>query len=280
MSGFKDVTGNNDVTDNPSEHKSKGPETSEVNKTLNENSKEYNPKNFEYPKKESDVVSGNDSKKVDNPKNQPQDTEASGDNLKKNIDDSEQQSENKKQKIDVSDNYKYRTYERDGRRYKEASGQLGIPGEVVDHRDATEQRKISKGTGDDAGHLIGNQFGASGGPENLSPQNWRENRSGGTYKQLENEWAKKLKDGTEIDVKVADITRKGEDRPFMRKVEWTETAKDGTKTDKELYFANTYTPESRDKRGIEDRTKSTKDGKNNENVIYMDAWKEQHKKQY
>jgi len=277
VSGFKDITGNNDVTDKPSEHKSKNPETSKVNKTLNENSKKYNSENFEYPKKESDVVSSNDSNKRDSPKKQPQDAEVSGDDLKKNRDGSEQQSENKKQKTDVSDNYKYSTYERNGRIYKEASGQLGIPGEVVDHRDANEQRKISKGTGDDAGHLIGNQFGASGGPENLSPQNWRENRSGGTYKQLENEWAKKLKDGTEIDVKVADITRKGEDRPFMRKVEWTET-KDGIKTDKKLYFANTYTPESRDKRGIEDRTKSTKDGKNNENVTFMDAWKEQHKK--
>lgn len=162
--------------------------------------------------------------------------------------------------VDVADNYEYHNYEHDGKLYKEASGRLGIPGEVVDHRDRSEQRKISSGTGDDAGHLIGSQFGASGGPENLSPQNWRANECG-TYKQLENDWARKLKNETDIDVKVTDITRKGEDRPFMRKVEWTETDKDGNKIDKELYFANTHTPESRDKQNIPSTVEGTEKGK-------------------
>lgn len=51
MSGFKDAK-EIDVTDNPSELKSKGPETSGVNKILNENSEKYNSKDFEYQKKE------------------------------------------------------------------------------------------------------------------------------------------------------------------------------------------------------------------------------------
>src|SRR5437870_2937171 len=59
------------------------------------------------------------------------------------------------------------------------------------------QKKMAGGTGDDAGHLIGNRFGAPGGRENLSPQNWKANRFG-TYKDLENLWARKRLTNIEV----------------------------------------------------------------------------------
>jgi hypothetical protein len=147
-------------------------------------------------------------------------------------------------KPDVSGNYSFREYSKGGNTYKEARGRLGKAGEVIEHRDPTAQRALSSGTGDDAGHMIGNRFGAPGGPENLSLQNWKANRFG-TYKDLENTWAARQKQGLEIDVRVTDVTKPGEQRPFRRNVQWTETSPDGRKTLNELDFVNTETPESR-----------------------------------
>jgi len=152
-------------------------------------------------------------------------------------------------KVDVSGNYTFREYKDGPYTYKEAKGQLGMPGEVVEHRSQGAQRAVSKGTGDDAGHLIDNRFGAPGGGENLSPQNWKANRHG-TYKDLGDKWAAKRKRGIEIDVQVTDVTRAGEDRPFLREVQWTETAPDGSATTYKLDFANTQTEKSRLMRGV------------------------------
>ena len=93
-----------------------------------------------------------------------------------------------------------------------------MPGEVVEHRSQSAQRTVAKGTGDDAGHLIDNRFGAPSGAENLSPQNWKANRYG-TYKALGDSWGAKRKQRVEIDVEVTDVTRAGVNRPFLRKVQ-------------------------------------------------------------
>jgi len=151
---------------------------------------------------------------------------------------------------DVSRDYQFREYASDGKTYKQATGQLGVPGRVLTHRNKVAQRAVSEGTGDDAGHLIGDRFGAPGGPENLSPQNWISNQYG-TYKELENVWAEKLRSGTDITVTVTDVTRGSEDRPFMREVRWTELGADGRYTSLDLTFANTQTPKSREARGVE-----------------------------
>src|SRR3954462_12520242 len=98
-----------------------------------------------------------------------------------------------------------------------------MPDEVQTHRDTTAQKKVSKGTGDDAGHLIGDRFGPPGGEENLSRQNWVANRTG-NYHALEDAWAALRHEGVEIDVQITDVTRAGADRPYMRNVQWTETA--------------------------------------------------------
>jgi hypothetical protein len=152
-------------------------------------------------------------------------------------------------RTDVRGQYQFDQYERGGQTYKEARGRLGNPNDVERHRSQSQQRNVAGGTGDDAGHLIGNRFGSPGGEENLTPQNWKTNRFG-TFKDLENLWAAKRAQGIEIDVRVTDVTKKGADRPFMRNVQWTETAPDGTPTSHELDFANTQTPESRENRGV------------------------------
>jgi hypothetical protein len=151
---------------------------------------------------------------------------------------------------DIRAQFKFSKYERNGNIYQEASGNLGVPGKVLEHRSSYAQTKLTGGTGDDAGHLIGNRFGAPGTAENLGPQNFIQNQYG-TFKKLENDWAIKLNNGTGIKVTVRDVYRKGEDRPFMRQVEWTETSPSGLVTKNKLDFANTQTPKSRFQQGIQ-----------------------------
>ncbi len=152
-------------------------------------------------------------------------------------------------KKDISKDFKYSEKEKDGKKYKIAEGKLGVPGEVMEHRSSSDQSGVSKGTGDDAGHLIANLFGGAGGVENLSKQNFISNEYG-TWKQLENSFAEKLKAGVEITAKVTDITRAGEDRPFMRRAEWTEKTADGKVTHHQMDYMNPHTPESRKAQGV------------------------------
>jgi hypothetical protein len=150
---------------------------------------------------------------------------------------------------DISKNFRFRTYNIGSDTIKEASGRLGVPGTVMTHRNEAAQRLISEGIGEDAGHLIGNRFGAPGGIENLSPQNWQQNRYG-TFKKLENEWADKLNNGIGIEVTVKDVYKQGETRPWRRIVEWTEIHPNGGTTRGSLDFLNTHSAKSRDAQGI------------------------------
>jgi DNA/RNA non-specific endonuclease len=104
---------------------------------------------------------------------------------------------------------------------KYAAGKLQVPG-TAGARDLKAQRAVSRGTGDDAGHLIGHQFGGPEIPGNLSLQHYGQNRGGGTFYDLEKRWAEKLQAGVSIDVEIREMTRAGEDRPYHRHVEWTE----------------------------------------------------------
>ena len=151
-------------------------------------------------------------------------------------------------KANVAGEYHFRQFEKGGKIYQQAEGRLGMPNEVQTHRDVTAQRKVSGGTGDDAGHLIGNRFGPPGTAENLGRQNWVANRVG-NFHALEDAWATLRRQGVQIDVQVTDVTRIGADRPFMRNVQWTETAPDDSVKSYEVDFANTTTPESRTKSG-------------------------------
>ncbi len=166
---------------------------------------------------------------------------------------------------DISGQFRFRTFEQNGYKYHVGSGRLGVPGKVKEHRSSYAQSKVSKGTGDDAGHLIGNRFGAPGGTENLGLQNWRANQYG-SFKQLENQWARKLQEGTGIEVVVRDITKAGETRPFARRVEWTEVLPNGQKTRHELTFMNAHTDKSRAMQNIPPTVLSPQ----TDNVIHVD----------
>jgi hypothetical protein len=132
---------------------------------------------------------------------------------------------------------------------KFAAGTLQVPGAVDRQRDVVAQRAVSKGRGDDAGHLIAHQFGGPEAPYNLSIQNYRQNQGGGTYWDLEQRWARELKSGVAVDVTVREMSRKGEDRPYHRHVSWLETHKDALVLG-ELDFVNTMSPKGRVAEGI------------------------------
>lgn len=150
---------------------------------------------------------------------------------------------------DISRQFVFRKFESGKYVYHEAAGRLGVPTKVKTHRSKSSQSSISRGSGDDAGHLIGNRFGAPGGVENLSPQNWKSNRYG-SFKQLEDNWDVLLRQGTGVELKVVDVTLKGESRPFVRKVTWTEISQGGAMTKKEMLFMNPHTARSRNLQDI------------------------------
>ena len=72
---------------------------------------------------------------------------------------------------DISAQFIFRQWTQGRYSYKEASGELGVPGRVATHRIVSAQRTMSGGTGEHAGHLIGIQFGAPGDIRNLGLQN-------------------------------------------------------------------------------------------------------------
>lgn len=159
---------------------------------------------------------------------------------------------------DVSAQFIFRQWTQGNYSYKEASGQLGVPGKVATHRIVADQRAMSAGTGEHAGHLIGIQFGAPGDIRNLGLQNANMNTfapktlqaafqgHGGSYHDLESQWSEQLKAGSKIRVTVKDKYRQGENRPFSRWVQWTET-KPGASfaTTQELEFGNFGSPQQR-----------------------------------
>jgi hypothetical protein len=146
--------------------------------------------------------------------------------------------------------------------YKEAKGDLGVPGQVAKWRDRKAQTDMSGGTGEHAGHMIGIQFGAPGGPENMGLQNPNMNSfapkrlqealrgRGGSYHDLESLWAEKLMKGSRIYVCVRDKYRADENRPFVRWVQWVETTPNGRRqAPQTLDFGNFSSPQLREKRG-------------------------------
>lgn len=146
---------------------------------------------------------------------------------------------------DISKHFKFTTNIANGKELKTAEGWLGVPGHVLTHRSATAQKGVSTGSGDDAGHLIGNQFGPPGDARNLSLQNWIMNRGQGTWFDLEKQWADLLQKGHKVRVKVSDVSEIGH-RPYHRKAEWTVVSPDGrTTTHHTMDFMNTTSDKGR-----------------------------------
>lgn len=158
--------------------------------------------------------------------------------------------------LDISAQFIFRQWSESNYSYKQAAGELGVPGKVAPHRVIADQRAMSAGTGEHAGHLIGIQFGPPGDIRNLGLQNPNMNTfapkalqpafqgHGGSYHDLESRWSDALKAGSKIRVTVKDKYRKGENRPFSRWVQWTEI-KPGAAfaTTQELEFGNFASPQ-------------------------------------
>jgi hypothetical protein len=160
---------------------------------------------------------------------------------------------------DISHRFLFTSGNRGNHFFKEASGELGVPGQVMTHRVVADQRTVSSGTGEHAGHLIGIQFGAPGDLRNLGLQNPNTNTfapkplqeafqgSGGSYHNLESRWADQLKQSYSIRVTVTDKYRPQENRPYTRSVTWTETTPTGQSQRLSLEFVNFTSAQSRAK---------------------------------
>lgn len=159
---------------------------------------------------------------------------------------------------DIAHRFVFKKWTQGNYAYKEASGELGIPGQVGTHRIVSAQRAVSGGTGEHAGHLIGIQFGAPGDTRNLGLQNANMNSfapkflqqvfrgPGGSYYDLEARWSVRLKEGYRVKVVVRDKYRTRENRPFSRSVQWTETTPAGAQGPlQSLEFGNFSSPQSR-----------------------------------
>lgn len=126
----------------------------------------------------------------------------------------------------------------DGSKSITTSGELGEPDKVRSTRSRYQQSKVSKHTGDDAGHRVGSDFGGPEGESNLARQNRIQNQGEGTFYALEGQWKASLKAGSRIFVQVTDHFKPNEDRPYKRTAQWTEIKADGTVEHGQLTFVN------------------------------------------
>lgn len=81
-------------------------------------------------------------------------------------------------------------------------------------RNAYAQRKVGgedRRRDDDGGHMIGTRFKGASGTENLNAQNRDVNR--GTYKNMENQWAESLENGSKVFVNTEAYQSEGSERP-------------------------------------------------------------------
>ncbi len=133
---------------------------------------------------------------------------------------------------------------------KHAAGPLTTPGTNAFPRDIQAQRAVSRGTGYDAGHLIGHQFGGPEIPGNLSLQNHLMNQGGGTFYNVEQRWAASLAQGDTVDVHVTEYTRATDSAFLYRRVESVTTNPQGEIARETSLFVN---PESERVRRAEGR---------------------------
>ena len=69
---------------------------------------------------------------------------------------------------------------------------------------------------------------------------------GGSYHDLESRWSALLRDGHRVTVTVTDKFRGGEERPFSRSVQWSQTSPNGVPGPKmSLEFGNFSSPQGR-----------------------------------
>lgn len=96
---------------------------------------------------------------------------------------------------------------------KDRDGRLPIKDSLADIGKGDEKEN------DDRGHLIGDQFNGSNGLENMVPQDANINRN--DFRNFENELAKEVKNGKDVDVKVEPVYDGNSRRPEAIVVTYT-----------------------------------------------------------
>ena len=124
---------------------------------------------------------------------------------------------------------------------KYAAGILAHPNLPKADRDIKAQSAVSKGTGFDAGHLIGHQFGGPEIPGNLSLQNPTMNQGGGNWYKMESQWANDLRDNNRVAVVVKEVTRTDTPNFLWRSVESLTINPDGKVRHDEVSMLNPET---------------------------------------
>ena len=124
---------------------------------------------------------------------------------------------------------------------KYAVGVLSNPDLPKPGRDQKAQSAVSRGTGFDAGHLIGHQFG---GPEiaaNLSLQNPTMNQGSGNWYKMESRWAADLRNDNRVAVVVKEVTRPDTPKFLWRSVDSLTINLDGKVRHDEVSMLNPET---------------------------------------
>jgi hypothetical protein len=153
-------------------------------------------------------------------------------------------------------------HSKSGNAWVTTEGEIKPKGTFTKVRSRYEQRKVSAGTGDDAGHRAAASQAGSAGRENLARQNRIMNRAGGSWRKLEVEFDKATANGFKVRRKISDVYRPQDHgrtswdanfakdleanprayRPYRRHVEWTITDAEGNVESGEHDFVNTKTP--------------------------------------
>jgi len=124
---------------------------------------------------------------------------------------------------------------------KYAAGVLANPDLPKADRDLKAQSAVSRGTGFDAGHLIGHQFGGPEIPGNLSLQNPTMNQGGGNWYKMESQWAADLRQDNRVAVVVKEVTRTDQPNFLWRSVESLTIDPDGKVRHDEVSMLNPET---------------------------------------
>lgn len=119
---------------------------------------------------------------------------------------------------DVSRSFRFTHNENGDYLRSTVTGRLGIPGRVKRHRASGDQRKFKNKYGGQAGHLIGDQFGATGQAENLVIQTWFTNHK--RFAPLERQWRRLLQSGEGIYVRIVVEAPRGSNLVEYISIRW------------------------------------------------------------
>jgi hypothetical protein len=144
---------------------------------------------------------------------------------------------------DWRSNYMIYRYKHEGLEYQTREGRLPVPGTpVLKWRDSNPQATLgfTNPQGDEAAHGIANQWGAPMHPLNLSGFHPKAEDQMGELEAYLTE--RMVSAGAVIDLRVTDVYKPGEKRPYERRVEWLEHLPGGGTNVGRVRIANPLPP--------------------------------------